>query len=209
MGEQAACQAAQHGATGRWYALLDGEVRGPWTADALRALPELGAVTQVCREGTEQWLPLSALAEEKRPAAAVPAAPVLTPVVPPAAETRAGALARILTVPRPVLLLALCALSWLAALAFDAAFRSHLEPRLEEAQSLILQDKGREAEVLCRAVLAETDDSFLGHFLLGEALLQQGRKREALAAYKAAQAVRPNDQRAEAKIIILSGMPGL
>lgn len=192
----------------RWYALVDGEVRGPWTADVLRALPELGAVTQVCREGTEEWLPLSALAEEKQPAT-VPSAPVFTPAAPPAAETRAGAIARILTVPRPVLFLALVAFSWLVAFAFDAAFRSHLDPRLEEAQSLILQDKGREAETLCRAVLAEKDDSFLAQFLLGEALLQQGRKREALAAYKAAQAIRPNDQRAEAKIIILSGMPGL
>lgn len=207
MGERAASQSAQHDSSGRWYALIDGEVRGPWTADTLRALPELGAVTQVCREGAEEWQPLSALAEEQQSAA--PAAPARPPAATPAAETRGGAIARILTVPRPVLFLALVACSWLFAFAFDAAFRSHHDPRLEEAQSLILQDKGREAETLCRAVLAEKDDSFLAQFLLGEALLQQGKRREALAAYKAAQAIRPNDQRAEAKIIIISGLQGL
>ncbi|HNW92374.1 MAG TPA: GYF domain-containing protein [bacterium] len=200
---------------GQWYILDGAEPAGPYTAAEVLTWPGLSAETQVCRAGEEQWQALHAVPElyqEPSPGAqpvpaAVPASPA-TVAVADEPSWLAVLTAKATGTSRPLLFVALMLLLWGGAILVHTLFQAGGDPRLEQAQSLILRGKGVEAEGICRALLQETPAHAGAQFLLAESLFAQRRNREALTAYQAAQRLAPNDQRIEAKIIIIEGMGG-
>lgn len=200
----------------QWYVYDGHEPAGPYAAEEILTYPGVQHDTQVCRVGEEQWQPLRDVPELCRPATPPAAAPALAPAIalPPADVSPdqpwalAGLVARVLAAPRPLLFLMLLLTSLGVGFGVHVAFRAHIDPRLDDAQALLMNNQAGAAEAVCRTVLAERPDSARGSFLLAESLFLQGRKAEALAAYKQAQKINPRDQRIEQKIIILQGMGG-